>query len=123
MADPYGNTLGEPTTITFSVGDFPAYAALSAADLVGVFDTSTPTRMFVTYRNTSSLNFELYALSMDDFARHTGPASFQFRRDYLPNPNNLLRAWTVQPERFPNEYAFAEVYMAEDQVPLPAGVG
>lgn len=119
IADPYGNTLGQPTTLTFTTGDYEPFNALNVTSYASYHRAGQPQRLFVTYRNINRLDFALQRLSPADFYNLVQPDNYTFRNEFtITNP---IRTWTVTPEAFLNEGAYLEVVMTEDGSSLPPG--
>ena len=64
-ADPYGNTLGEDYTFTFSAPPFPALASFNLPYQQAQLSTSFPTDVQILHRNVSELNVSLYEAQAD----------------------------------------------------------
>ncbi len=120
MADPYGRTIGTTTIIHFRTQDYDPLFQLNTRGDIGVYSAYVPTSLYATYRNLSRMQFLLYRMPLDDFARWTGPDGYNFQQSY--QPADLIRDWQVNVENFPNENAFVKVPMTEDDSALPPGV-
>ncbi|MBP9501097.1 MAG: Ig-like domain-containing protein [Candidatus Promineofilum sp.] len=59
-ADPYGNTLGQPYTFTFTAAPYPSMASLNLPPQAAQLSTSFPTNVQIMYRNVSRLDVSLY---------------------------------------------------------------
>lgn len=122
VTDVYGTPVGEETTFTWTTGDLPPYVYLNTPGLLGQYDASKPTRIYLTHRNISSVDLALYTLPLDQFFRFTGPGYYDYLRSYVPDEERLLRRWTETLQQFPNETAFHEIFLTEDAAPLAPGL-
>lgn len=96
IADPYGNEIAEGAVIRYTTAPYGPEVTLNVPDFAGLYNAYNPsTQLFVTHRNVSSLNFELYDISLNEFARLAGPGGYQYRLEYAPSLDELIRAWTV----------------------------
>jgi hypothetical protein len=120
MADPYGVKIGDSMIIHFRTGPYDPIFQFNTRGDVGVYRADLPTSLYVTYRNLSQMHFELYRMTLDDFARWTGPNGYEFQQSY--QPADQLRDWNLNVEAFPNENAFVKVELTEDNSPLAPGV-
>lgn len=59
-ADPYGNTLGQPYTYTFTAAPYPPMASLNLPSGAAQLSTSFPTNVQIMYRNVSRLDVSVY---------------------------------------------------------------
>lgn len=64
-ADPYGNTLGEPYTFSFSAPPPQAVASLNLPRDIAQLSDSFPTTVEVIHRNVSGLTLEMYEQPLD----------------------------------------------------------
>ncbi len=64
-ADPYGNTLGQPFTYTFTAAPYPPMASFNLPPQIAQLSTSFPSDVQIMHRNVSELNVSLYALAVD----------------------------------------------------------
>ena len=65
VADPYGNTIGQPYTWVFTTEGLPPLVSLNLpVDRIAQFSQDFPTEIDVAYRNIRSLRFELYTLGI-----------------------------------------------------------
>ncbi len=120
MADPYGQTIGQPVTIQFNTEDYDPIFQFNTRGDVGVYRADTPTSLYVTYRNLSHMHFQLYNMSLDDFAGWTGPDTYNFQQAY--QPGTPIRDFTLDVENFPNENAYVKVPLTDDNTPLTPGI-
>lgn len=94
IADSHGATLGQDTVVQFSTGPLPPFAALQTANRVGTYNGNLPTTLFVSYRNVTKLNFQLSALTAEDFYTLTGSSdSYNKFTNYTAPKDKILRTW------------------------------
>lgn len=95
MEDVYGNAIDTPFTFGFSTEAYPAEVRLNVPGPVGFYNgQAEDTRLFVTHRNVSEVDFELFSVPMDVFVRRvTGDNSYDPAYGYLPSTDQLLRSW------------------------------
>lgn len=95
-ADIYGNTIDTDFTFSYSTAPFSPDVELRVPGPVGFYDaTREMTSLFVTHRNVSRLDLQLYSVGLDEFiARYED--SWNPLHDFLPQPDNLLRAWEIE---------------------------
>jgi len=120
IADPYGQTLGAPVTIHFTTLPYDPTFQFNTRGDVGVYRADVPTSLYVTYRNLSHMEFQLYPMSLSDFAQWTGNDGYNFQQNY--RPENPIREWSLDVENFLNENAFVKVPLTEDDSALAPGI-
>jgi uncharacterized protein YfaS (alpha-2-macroglobulin family) len=120
MADPYGNKIGQTTTIAFTTRPYDPLFQLNTRGEVSTYSAYLPTTLYATYRNFYDLNFSLYRMSLNDFGRYTSPDNYTFRQSY--QPSDVLREWSLSVEQFPNDNAYVKVPMTEDGSALTPGL-
>jgi len=90
VADPYGNTLGEPYSFSFTTGDQSSFVRLGI-DRFTHFSAYTETRVSTLYRNISSLDVRLYQLPVEEMLRLAGENQWETWQNYsVPNPEQHL---------------------------------
>jgi len=123
MADPYGNTLGgSPTVINFSTKPYDPLLQFNTRDVIGTYSAYLPTTLYATYRNYYDLNFKLYKMPGDEFAKYADPNNYEYRQAYSPNDTDRLREWSFSVQPFPNENAYIKLGLTEDDSPLAPGL-
>ena len=120
MTDLYGLKIGQTKTINFRTTPYDPIFQFNTRGDVGVYRADVSTSLYVTYRNLNRMGFQLYRMTLDDFARWTGPNGYDFQQSY--QPTDQLRDWTLNVEEFPNENAFVKVPLLEDESALPPGI-
>ncbi len=111
-ADPYGNTITRPYTFSFTTGPLPPLAQLNVRGIVGLYDASQTTELFVRHRNIDQIDFQLSRLTFDEFRTLAGPQGYQTRDDYVPPANQVMRTWTLQTDNELNEDGYVRVPIA-----------
>jgi hypothetical protein len=61
----------------------------------GVYGAYTDTVVYVRYRNVTQLNFDLYQVSLPEFAYLIGPNSYQRWDQSVPVAGAPIRSWSV----------------------------
>lgn len=115
VADPYGNTIDEPYTWTFTTQQHEPAIRFNTQGQVGLYDASRTTELFVLHRNVSRIDFELASLSLEDFARLTGPNSYEIIEGYEPAADDVVRTWTIETQGVLNEGTYIRVPVAGDE--------
>ncbi len=122
-SDPYGNTIKEPTVVTFTTTDLPPSLGLATRDIIAVTSAyRADTTMIASTINVSQLNVNLSTLELPEFlqlvARNNG-------YPYLYNwqPPRITRSWTQPVENKPNTQSLLYLKLGGDQGgQLPPGV-
>jgi uncharacterized protein YfaS (alpha-2-macroglobulin family) len=114
-ADPYGFTIDQPYTFTFTTGPLPPLAQLSVRGTYGLYDASQPTEVFLRHRNVDRVDFQLSRLSLDEFRMLTGSQSYQIGDTYTPSPDQIVRSWTIQTDSVLNEDDYVRVPLASEE--------
>src|SRR5690606_10222669 len=115
VADPYGNTIDEPYTWTFTTQQYEPAIRFNTQGQVGLYDASRTTELFVLHRNVSRIDFELASLSLEDFARLTGPNGYEIIEAYEPAADDVVRTWTVEAQGVLNEGTYIRVTVAGNE--------
>ncbi|MBI3764136.1 MAG: Ig-like domain-containing protein, partial [Chloroflexi bacterium] len=114
MADPYGNTLGQPTVVKFTTKALDPAAYLNTNGNIGTYNAYTDTVVYATTRNVHSVDLSLYQLDPDTFGRLTGPNSYDEQRNFTPDPNTRVREWKVPVEYDLNKLILTKLNIASD---------
>ncbi len=119
----YGQPLGKDTTIRWHTTAFEPSVFLHSPGAVAAYAGYTSTLAYFTVRNVSAVNFNLYHLPEDDFVRLNGDNRWEAIRRYSPDPDNLVRQWTVNTAPELNQNAIYHTNLAgEDDAILPPGL-
>lgn len=124
IADEYGNTLGEPTIVRFTTGDYTPYVRVNL-DQFTHFSAYTKTLVSVYYRNVDETQVSLYRLPVEEFYRLTGQNQWEVWRNYnVPDQEaNLIWSRTYKGDGVNNESIELAVELTdEDGNPLPPGI-
>ena len=114
-ADPYGHTIDQPYTFSFTTRPYDPSVQINARGQVGMYDAARPTEFFVSYRNISQIDFQLVSLSLEEFTRLTGPDSYENLRNYTPSPQQIIRSWSVPAEGALNEMSVVRVPVVPEE--------
>ncbi|MBN1430823.1 MAG: Ig-like domain-containing protein [Anaerolineae bacterium] len=92
VSDPYGNTLDETVTFTFTTGEYPPQFSLSPKKWLSIFDYRQTTDLLAFVRNIDKMNYRLYRIpetTLPDLSYGHNLIDYQPRRSWL------YRAWSV----------------------------
>ncbi|MCA0455767.1 MAG: Ig-like domain-containing protein [Chloroflexi bacterium] len=96
MEDVYGNAITEPRTITFTTAPYEPTFALEVPGEVGFYNANAEqTRLYLTHRNISSLNLQLYNVPLANFTAALAQDSYSAASNFTPDPATLLRDWQL----------------------------
>jgi hypothetical protein len=109
VADPWGGALGSDRVVRFETRALDPEVWLNVPGRYGVYNAYTDTLVYASYRNVSQLNFELYAISIEEFARLSGPDSWQLWERAAPVSGSPIRAWSIPVEAPLNERGLKRV--------------
>ncbi len=113
-ADPYGTRIDQPYTWTFTTAPLDPAVQLNTQGSFGLYDASKTTQLFVLHRNVSTISFQLAKLTLADFARLTGPNSYDALQNFTPSADQLVRSWTVDAQSALNEAVYVRVPVVSD---------
>ena len=121
--DKYGETLNPSLDWHFTTGNLSSYAYLNTNGSLGTFNAYADTAIYVSYRNVSQLDMALYRLSPETFMRMQAYGDYDYRRNFIPSPEWLVRMWTVavDPPANVGQLRRVDMLTAEDE-PLPPGI-
>ncbi len=122
ISDIFGNRLGDDRVIRFQTGNRKPFAHLNVPNDVGTYNVYTNTLIAASYRNVSSLDFQLYTVSESDAQRLLGYNRWEALRTYRPKQDALIRAWSVPVSPPANQNVLQKIPLAADGGPLPAGI-
>ncbi|HKZ82326.1 MAG TPA: Ig-like domain-containing protein [Anaerolineae bacterium] len=109
VADPWGGTLGADQVVHFETRALSPEARLNVPGRFGVYSAYTDTVVYASYRNVSQLDFALYPVSPEEFARLTGPESWQLWERPVPVSSDPIRAWSIPVEASLNELGLKRI--------------
>ena len=121
VADPYGNTLGQPYTFSFTTGDHSPFVRLGIERFTH-FSAYTETRISTLYRNVSQVDARLYKLPLSEIFKLTGENQWETWRNYsVPDPDqNLVWERSYEPIVGANVAARQVLTLTDDAGNLPA---
>ncbi|MBN1315509.1 MAG: Ig-like domain-containing protein, partial [Anaerolineales bacterium] len=119
IADPYGNLTGQSMTVDFRTRELDPMAQLNVPDLVGTYNANDPARLYVSHQNVNRMDFELYALSTDQFYHLQYYWDWD---DFEPERSQLVRAWNQPVERIPNKFQSSPIDLVEGGGQLEPGI-
>ena len=123
VADMWGNQLGRDHVIRFRTGDLEPMLYMNTPGSIGTYNTYDRTRLSLSYRNISSLEWSLYRLSMVDFVMFSGDDSWRYSRSYSPSKADLIRQGEILPDMARNELGTHMLDLGERPgKSLPAGM-
>ena len=97
MEDVYGNVIERGRTITYTTAPYDPTINLQAPRGVGLYNAfNDQTQVFVTHRNISQIDLELFSVSSQDFVNAVAADPYDPSREYLPLPNQRLADWTIE---------------------------
>lgn len=114
VADPYGNTIDEPYTFTFTTGPLDPMVQLNTQGGFGLYDASQTTELFTLYRNISRIDFTLARLTLEQFGRFTKREGSDLY-EFSPPPDQIVRTWSVQSEGELNEAVYVRVPVVSEE--------
>ncbi len=96
MEDIYGNAISEPRTITFTTAAYEPTFALEVPGEVGFYNANAEqTRLYLTHRNITSLNLQLYNVPLGVFETALAQDNYSAASNFSPDPSTLLRNWQL----------------------------
>jgi uncharacterized protein YfaS (alpha-2-macroglobulin family) len=110
----YGQQLGAAQTITWTTGALPPLVYLHSPGRIATYDAYTQTVAYVTVRNASQVDFELYRLPKGDFISLNGTAWYDVWDKYQPVTDNLISAWQLETKPKLNDNALYRVDLAQE---------
>lgn len=117
VTDPYGNTLGEDYTFTYTTPDYPPLLHINLPGNVGHLSRSFPSAVDLIYRNISQAQLDIY-----DAGLPFGLLFDSYNNLPIYSPGTEpLRSWTFTNTAVPNEATIQNIALADGGV-LPNGV-
>lgn len=94
--DIYGNAITDTRVVRFTTAPYDPAVNLQVPGGVGFYNArSEETRLFLTHRNISRLDLQLYSVPLDDFARALAQDSYNPANAYSSGSGQLLRDWQI----------------------------
>ncbi len=105
MEDVYGNQTGFELVINFRTLPYTPDVSLQAPSGIGFYNAySAQTQLFLTHRNVSQVDLELYRVPLDQFMRAvTGDSYYDPVGTFTPDPSQLLRSWSIESDTPENQ--------------------
>jgi uncharacterized protein YfaS (alpha-2-macroglobulin family) len=110
----YGQKLGLPTTVTWKTRAKSPLLYMHSPGRMATYNAYTDTLAFVTVRNVSQVNFELYRLPKDDFIELNGSDWWEAWDSYQPLSSNLISTWSLETSPPLNENVIRRVDLAQE---------
>jgi len=97
IEDIYGNAIQTETVVRYTTRAFDPDVMLQTNGAIGFYNADNPdTRLFMTHRNVSQIDLELYRVPTDAFIElMTSDLYYDPVNNYAPDPNSLLRTWSI----------------------------
>ncbi len=98
MEDIYGNTIDNPFSFSFTTTDFePEFQLRTTSSDVGFYNSArAATELFVTHRNVSAVDLQLYNVDIGRFIEiMIGGQYYDAARTYPVMQQDLVRAWRL----------------------------
>jgi hypothetical protein len=97
MEDVYGNVIERGRTITYTTAPYDPNINLQAPSGVGLYNAyNDQTQVFVTHRNISQMNMQLYEVASQDFVNAVTQDPYDPSYNYNPLSSQLLADWTIE---------------------------
>jgi alpha-2-macroglobulin len=124
MADPYGNVIATGQDIRFSTARLSPQAYFNGNGPFGTYSAYTDTEFYITTLNVEQVHFELYRLSLPEFASLTGPDQYNAYQNYKPSAQDQVREpWQLDVLHPLNESILTRVpLMSGEGGALPPGL-
>ena len=116
----YGHKLGDSTAVSWATRAQSPLLYMHSPGRLATYNAYTDTLAFVSVRNLSQVNFELYRLPKDDFIRLNGDDWWNVWDEYRPTPesDNFINAWSLEVSPGLNQNAIYRVDLG-----LESGLG
>jgi alpha-2-macroglobulin len=98
MEDIYGNTIDETLVVQYTTAPYDPEVMLQTPGAVGFYNAyNEQTQLFLTHRNISRVDLALYRVNTQQFIEQaTGENSYDPTYLYSPNPDDLIRQWSIE---------------------------
>lgn len=93
IADPYGNTIGEDYSFSFTTGDYTPYTRINL-DRFTHYSAYTETRVSVNYRNVDRVDAELYRVPISEFLKLSSYNEWDVWQNYQIPDRAANRIWS-----------------------------
>lgn len=116
--DVYGNVIESPFTFSFQTGPYGSEVNLQIpGGPVGFYDSEREkTEVFVTHRNVTQLDLQLYSVPLLDFIGALNSNNYySLSYDYQPRPDALLNMWSIPSVAPPNVLRYEKLDLGSPQ--------
>ncbi|MEP6988923.1 MAG: Ig-like domain-containing protein, partial [Chloroflexota bacterium] len=115
MKDVYGNTITESRTIKYTTAPYDPTFALQVPGEVGFYNAhADETRLYLTHRNITSLDLQLYNVPLSNFASALAQDNYGAASSFTPDPATLIRNWQVPATSDLNATKFELLHLGGD---------
>ncbi|MBA3868389.1 MAG: Ig-like domain-containing protein, partial [Anaerolineae bacterium] len=115
MKDVYGNTITESRIIKYTTAPYDPTFALQVPGEVGFYNAhADETRLYLTHRNITSLDLQLYNVPLSNFASALAQDNYGAASSFTPDPATLIRNWQVPATSDLNATKFELLHMGGD---------
>lgn len=96
MADVYGNIIDRQLVIRYTTAPYDPDVTLQVPGEVGFYNAYNPqTRLFLTHRNVSAINLELYDIPELSFVQEMRTTGYPTPDTMPVSRDNLIRSWQI----------------------------
>ncbi len=97
MEDVYGNVIERQLVIHYTTAPYDPDVSLQVPGQIGFYNAyNENTQLFLTHRNVSNLDLQLYAVDTQNFVDAINFNSYDAAANFSPDSNELLRNWQIQ---------------------------
>jgi len=115
MKDVYGNAITETRTIKYTTAPYDPMFALQVPGEVGFYNAhADETRLYLTHRNITNLDLQLYNVPLANFAEALAQDSYGSASSFIPDPATLLRDWQLPATSDLNATKFELLHLGGD---------
>lgn len=97
MEDIYGNRIETSYEFSYTTDDYPPDLLLRVPGSIGFYNAyRAPTQLFLTHRNVSRVDLELYSVDFDEFTERLSSRNYyDLAEGYTPRSRDLLNTWSI----------------------------
>jgi hypothetical protein len=107
MKDKYGNVIEQGKTIKYTTAAYDPNFQLQVPGEIGFYNAKAKeTQLFLTHRNISRLDLQLYAVPLDRFVQAISADSYSPATNLFPDEGSLLRSWQMSVDNKLNQTRF-----------------
>ncbi len=115
MEDVYGNKITDSRTIKYTTAAYDPSFTLQVPGEVGFYNAhADETRLYLTHRNISRLDLQLYNVPLANFAAALGQDSYGAASNFTPDPATLLKDWQLPATSDLNATKFELLHLGGD---------